>query len=79
MAKFGGFAGVFLFPTLMDLHGLAGAEWVAAIVSIVGLVVTWTMLPETKGQSLEDLNSEGQVNEPSAKSSEGNKARTARA
>ncbi len=55
--KLGGFIGVFLFPILMSAGGLAAAEMLAAIVSVVGIVVTVTMLPETKGRSLEALSS----------------------
>ena len=54
--KIGGFIGVFLFPILMSWGGLTAAEMVAAIVSMVGIVVTVTMLPETKGRSLEELS-----------------------
>jgi MFS transporter, PHS family, inorganic phosphate transporter len=56
--KLGGFIGVFLFPILMHWRGLLAAESMAAIVSILGIVVTVTMLPETKGKSLEELNPE---------------------
>ena len=56
--KLGGFVGVFLFPILMHWHGLLAAEAVAAGVSVVGIGVTLTMLPETKGKSLEELNAE---------------------
>jgi PHS family inorganic phosphate transporter-like MFS transporter len=56
--KLGGFIGVFLFPILMHWHGLLAAESVAGAVSLVGIVVTLTMLPETKGMSLEELNPE---------------------
>jgi PHS family inorganic phosphate transporter-like MFS transporter len=55
MGKLGGFAGVFLFPFLMNWKKLLGAEFAAAIVSVLGLVVTLTMLPEPKGKSLEEL------------------------
>lgn len=34
------------------------AEAVAAVVSILGIIVTLTMLPQTKGRSLEELNPE---------------------
>jgi hypothetical protein len=34
------------------------AESGAAIVSVLGLVATLTLLPETKGKSLEELSSE---------------------
>jgi hypothetical protein len=56
--KLGGFFGVFLFPILMAWNGLFAAEAAAATVSILGAVVTLTMLPETKGRSLEELNPE---------------------
>ena len=56
--KLGGFIGVFLFPILLRWHGLLAAESAAAIVSLLGIVVTLTMLPETKGASLEELNPE---------------------
>jgi PHS family inorganic phosphate transporter-like MFS transporter len=56
--KLGGFFGVFLFPIFMAWNGLFAAELAAAIVSVLGIVVTLTMLPETKGMSLEELNLE---------------------
>ena len=56
--KLGGFIGVFLFPILMSWRGLLAAESSAAIVSVLGIIVTLTMLPETKGRSLEELNPE---------------------
>jgi hypothetical protein len=46
---------VFLFPFLMHWRGLSAAESAAAGISILGLLVTWGMLPETKGKSLEEL------------------------
>ena len=58
MGKIGGFAGVFLFPYLLHWKRLLGAESAAAIASVLGLLVTLTMLPETKGKSLEELSSE---------------------
>jgi len=56
--KFGGFIGVFTFPLLMAWHGLLTAELAAAAASVLGLGVTVWMLPETKGQSLEELSAE---------------------
>lgn len=56
--KLGGFIGVFLFPIFMARGGLFLAELAAAIVSLLGIVVTWFMLPETKGKSLEELSAE---------------------
>jgi len=56
MGKIGGFIGVFTFPLLLASHGLAGAELAAAAVSLVGAVLTWFMLPEPNGKSLEELS-----------------------
>jgi MFS transporter, PHS family, inorganic phosphate transporter len=56
--KFGGFFGVFLFPILLSAGSLSAAEAVAAFVSVIGILVTVFMLPETKGKSLEELSTE---------------------
>jgi PHS family inorganic phosphate transporter-like MFS transporter len=58
MGKLGGFFGVFAFPFLLHWKGLLGAESAAAIASILGLIVTVFMLPETKGKSLEEISGE---------------------
>ncbi len=58
MGKLGGFVGVFTFPLFMKWHGLLAAESAAATVSLLGLVTTVFLLPETKGKSLEELSSE---------------------
>lgn len=49
--KVGGFIGVFTFPILMAWNGLLAAEMAAAMASVLGIVVTLTMLPETKGRA----------------------------
>jgi MFS family permease len=54
--KIGGFVGVFLFPILLSHGGLFAAESMAAVVSVLGILVTVFMLPETKGKSLEELS-----------------------
>ncbi len=59
--KLGGFIGVFTFPILMAWNGLIAAEAAAAIVSVLGVIVTLTMLPETKGRSLEELSPEEEL------------------
>ncbi len=58
MGKLGGFVGVFVFPYLLHWKGLLGAESAAAIASVLGLIATATMLPETKGKSLEEIEEE---------------------
>jgi PHS family inorganic phosphate transporter-like MFS transporter len=61
MGKIGGFIGVFTFPFFMQWHGLPGAESAAAIVSVLGLLVTVFLLPETKGKSLEELSEQTSI------------------
>jgi MFS transporter, PHS family, inorganic phosphate transporter len=63
--KLGAFLGAFLFPILMAWGGLIAAEAAAAIVSVLGAIETLTMLPETKGKSLEELNPEAGAGVPS--------------
>ena len=58
MGKLGGFIGVFVFPFLMSWKGLLSAESAAAIASMLGLIVTFLTLPETKGKSLEEIENE---------------------
>ncbi len=58
--KLGGFFGVFLFPIFMSWGGLTVAEAAAATVSVLGAIVTLTLLPETKGKSLEELSPEAE-------------------
>jgi PHS family inorganic phosphate transporter-like MFS transporter len=58
MGKIGGFFGVFTFPFFMNWHGLPAAEGAAATVSLLGLIATVFLLPETKGKSLEELSEE---------------------
>jgi MFS transporter, PHS family, inorganic phosphate transporter len=54
--KIGGFIGVFTFPMLMHWHGLLTAELGAAIASVLGLLCTISLLPETMRRTLEELS-----------------------
>jgi MFS family permease len=55
--KIGAFAGAYLFPVMLASSlGIKGAEIVAGLVSLAGLVLTAALLPEPKGKSLEELS-----------------------
>jgi MFS family permease len=57
MGKMGAFAGAYLFPVMLASSlGIRGTEVIAGVVSIVGLALTLTLLPEPKGKSLEELS-----------------------
>jgi SP family sugar porter-like MFS transporter len=45
----------FTFPFLKELLGSHGTFWLYGAICVVGFVVIWKRLPETKGQSLEDI------------------------
>lgn len=54
--KVGAFVGAYLFPVMLASSlGLRGAEAVAGIMSLLGLVLSAALLPEPKGHSLEEL------------------------
>jgi MFS transporter, PHS family, inorganic phosphate transporter len=54
--KLGAFVGAFIFPDLLASHlGLRGAMTICSVVAAVGLLLTITTLPETRGKSLEEL------------------------
>jgi MFS transporter, PHS family, inorganic phosphate transporter len=57
--KMGAFAGAYLFPDMLaSSWGLRGAQVVAGLVSVAGLLITVALLPEPKGKSLEELSAE---------------------
>jgi MFS transporter, PHS family, inorganic phosphate transporter len=57
--KLGAFLGAFLFPDfLASSLGIRGAEVIAGCVAAIGLALTFALLPETKGKSLEELSEE---------------------
>jgi hypothetical protein len=59
LGKLGAFAGAYLFPAMLASSlGIRGAEIVAGVVSVAGLALTFFLLPEPKGKSLEELSSD---------------------
>lgn len=57
LGKIGAFIGAFLFPYLLSSRWhLPGAMAFAAVVSILGLVLTILTLPEPNGRSLEEIS-----------------------
>ena len=61
LGKVGAFIGALLFPLLLSSFHLPGAMTFAACVSLVGLVITFFLLPEPKQRSLEDISDEYQL------------------
>jgi len=58
IGKLGAFAGAAIFPVLLETFQLSGAMAVAAIVSVLGLLLTIFTLPEPSGRSLEEISGE---------------------
>jgi MFS family permease len=59
MGKMGAFAGAYLFPVMLASSlGIRGTEVIAGVVSVAGLILTLTLLPEPKGKSLEELSND---------------------
>ena len=56
LGKIGAFVGAFAFPYLLGSVHIAGAMGFAAIVSVLGLVLTIFTLPEPNGRSLEEIS-----------------------
>jgi MFS family permease len=61
LGKVGAFIGAFAFPFLLSTYHLPGAMAAAAIVSILGLVLTVFTLPEPNQRSLEEISDEHMV------------------
>jgi MFS family permease len=58
VGKVGAAIGTFSFPLLQAQYGLPGPMWVAGVASILGLIVTLTLLPEPNGLDLEAASRE---------------------
>jgi SP family arabinose:H+ symporter-like MFS transporter len=54
------FVGAQIVPSMSafmekNFHSIAGVFWVFAAISVVALIFSWYMVPETKGRSLEEI------------------------
>ncbi len=56
IGKLGAAVGTFSFPLLQAKFGLPGPMWIAGASCVLGLAVTWFMLPEPKGLELEEAS-----------------------
>ena len=56
VGKVGAAVGTFSFPLLQAKFGLPGPMWVAGASCIIGLAITWSLLPEPNGLDLEEAS-----------------------
>jgi PHS family inorganic phosphate transporter-like MFS transporter len=56
VGKLGAAVGTFSFPLLQAKFGLPGPMWIAGASCIVGLAITWSLLPEPNGLDLEEAS-----------------------
>ena len=61
LGKVGAFLGALLFPFLLSTYHLPGAMGFAAVVSLLGLLLTVFLLPESKQRSLEEISNQHEV------------------
>jgi MFS family permease len=61
LGKVGAFIGAFAFPYLLAEFHIQGAMAFAAIVALVGLILTLFTLPEPNGRSLEEISGDTPV------------------
>jgi PHS family inorganic phosphate transporter-like MFS transporter len=61
LGKIGAFIGAFVFPYLLSNFHLPGAMAFAAVVSLIGLMLTLVTLPEPNQRSLEEISDEHKV------------------
>lgn len=61
LGKVGAFIGAFAFPYLLATFHLPGAMAAAAVVSLIGLALTFFTLPEPNQRSLEEISGEYKI------------------
>jgi MFS family permease len=54
--RIGASTAAFLFPALLGVTGITGLLYILAGVSLIGTILTFIVIPEPKGRSLEEIN-----------------------
>ncbi|MGG1575602.1 MFS transporter [Fictibacillus sp. NRS-1165] len=62
VSRIGSIMGILVFPNLVAAWGNSKALWFFAVISLIGLIISALLAPETKGKRLEDLNNESTSN-----------------
>lgn len=58
ISRIGSIMGILVFPNLVVAWGNSKALWFFAVISLLGLVISVLLAPETKGINLEEINDE---------------------
>ncbi len=61
LGKVGAFIGAFAFPYLLTTYHIRGVMAFAAVVALLGLLLTFFTLPEPKGRSLEEISGDSSL------------------
>ncbi|SFC90916.1 MFS transporter, putative metabolite transport protein [Bacillus sp. OV322] len=62
ISRIGSIMGILVFPNLVASWGNSKALWFFAVISLLGLIISAILAPETKGKNLEELNADIPVN-----------------
>ncbi|MGE6257166.1 MFS transporter [Heyndrickxia sporothermodurans] len=58
ISRIGSIMGILVFPNLVVAWGNSKALWFFAVISLLGLIISVLLAPETKGINLEEINDE---------------------
>ncbi|KOO41213.1 MFS transporter [Priestia koreensis] len=62
VSRIGSIMGILVFPNLVAAWGNSKALWFFAGISLIGLIISGILAPETKGKNLEELNADLPLN-----------------